>query len=66
MTEREKGMRLRPWSALWAGVAVLAACTPSDGPLERDTGDLDARIERTTEVAAELEAEADAPLASVD
>lgn len=55
-------MRLRPWTAVWAGIAVIAACSPSEGPLERDTGDLDARIERTTEVAAELEAEAGAPI----
>lgn len=47
-------MKLRPWVAMWAGITVLAACGRA-GPLEQDAGDLDNRIEKTAEVAAELE-----------
>ncbi len=48
-------MKLRPWAAMWVGVTVLAACQQGDGPLEQEAGDLDTRIEKTAEVAAELE-----------
>lgn len=48
-------MRLRPWVAVWVGVTVLAACAQEHGPLEEESGDLDARIERTAQVAAQLE-----------
>ena len=48
-------MKLRPWVAMWAGVTVLAACGQGPGPLEQESGDLDNRIEKTAEIAAELE-----------
>lgn len=48
-------MRLRPWAAIWAGITVLAACAQEHGPLEQESGDLDARIEKTAQIAAELE-----------
>lgn len=51
-------MRMRPWTAMWAGIVVLAACAEREGVLEQEAGDLDARIEKTAEVAAELEAAA--------
>jgi len=50
-------MKLRAWTAVWAGVAVLAACGASDGPLEEAAEDLDTRIENTADVAADLERE---------
>ena len=58
-------MRLRPWSAFWGGVAVLAACADESVVLEPEATDLDERIEQTAKVAADLEASAIVDDASV-
>ena len=58
-------MRLRPWSAFWVGVVVLAACAEESTVLEPEATDLDQRIEQTAKVAAELEASAILDEASV-